>query len=329
MGRLAKSFKSLPTCNIRPKAWTRDVRSTLFKDLSHPDENVSIRVDSRIKEEIENLKNPDKTNLKVVVGAKGEQFVSESRWLDWWNGAKPSPIKIETINYLVPDSMYWFESKPCKHPVQNFLHAVDLYAQEPALDTRSTDLLAIINEQWRPRSLNSGHISSIRKIGWNLPVLPGHLIPANIVIEHYRPLEPASIIESMLWTGNELKVDTLEIFNKWVVDLVVSSLSIKTFIAASSYDMNDFESRSNDIASLVMDIFLNKNESLNQDKDKEKWISYRCNLANCGHQNGIDFVKLLLKAEEVFRNELLLYGITVNDIKSLWTSPALLDKSCI
>ena len=50
-------------------------------------------------------------------------------------------------------------------------------------------------------------------------------MPPDLAYDHYCSLEPASILESMLWTGNHFKNHTTEFFQVWLLDLMAAALA--------------------------------------------------------------------------------------------------------
>ncbi|MFM9913278.1 MAG: hypothetical protein ACKVN9_07085 [Methylophilaceae bacterium] len=350
MGRLKKEFLELPTAKMRRKAYARIVRMALcYKtDISKSCANL---MDGVIKAALEELeRSHDETASRVAkshrlkIGVKEGSFVSSGRWKNWWDGAKPDPKSLEVLEYLLPQTRYWFSPHPgatdlenfsyqdttrlkksahALHPIHNFLCAVDLWASKKECSLQAISHLLAIQKTWRPRQRIDGNIKS----NWFIFPIPLKSIPPDIVIKHIDFLSPSSIMNSMMFTGEFLNIDETEYFTRWTFDLVSAALATQALLNSFAFESEengesaiDLAGSSADAMGFLYQVFISKYEL---HKDIKKDITGSIMETRYGEKPKYDlpstdnFKKIIHKSLLLFESELLRHGINIKEISAL------------
>lgn len=268
MARRRKNM-NMPTVEIRVRAWARAVKAELFPDkdaessLSH---RINDELVARVNKLKKQLKKEEFDKLIEVVGPKtGAEFASSGRWASWWGGKEqPTLEKINAIEKIIPGSRRWFNqgaSSWKEHPAHTLFYALDLWATTDTRIEQAMHLLIKIAAHWSPRSIREGSHQE-RRLGWYLEPFSNNrlILPPDLAYNHYRSLEPASIVESMLWTGNYFKIHTTEFFHRWLMDLVAAALAVDAILIELDEEQEAISMGGDSglIASRVLWIFVSK-----------------------------------------------------------------------
>ena len=329
MGRSQKAFSGLPTHQMRNVVWSRVVKQALLPD-SDPARPFANRINGEIVKLIEAEKGLRRDALMAIVPNYDKEIVSAGRWQGWWNGTHPAPVKVELINLLVPKSKGWFLSRMAgagMHSLHTLLYVVDLWASRRDRSSDAMLLLMELGRVWGPRGILERGVNWRRNKGWCIGGLPKSEIPADIALDHYRALEPSSLIEWMIWTGDFLKVHDTKLFVTWVFDLVSASLATQTLMQEAGDDAVTLAGESADVMAFVLDVFVNQSERYLDPKTAVRSIKPRINSVNGPTSSDPDRTfrlpttpecqSLILAAAHLFDAELERHGISVASIRDL------------
>lgn len=337
MGRTKKIFVGLPTAKLRGKLWTRFVRKTLIPDIDI-DKPLAHRMNSVI---INAAKSTSASKRIDEITQDGAEIVSRGRWYEWWGGVHPTPDKLELINSIVPDSQWWFKSQESQslstrywtgrsntflgHPMHTLLYALDLWASSKDESTPALLLTKKISDIWRPKA-EATHIDDEggRMISrWY--VLPADSDILDIrILNRFGLLEPSSIVTFMLWFGytNSIQKMDRRVFLSWIFDLLSASLATAKIIQDFSADASIFlAGNTSDSATLVRQLLLVKAPDITIPYGREK-IKARIRVCNGGVGSeplippcDDGFVDLLVDACILFKEELGIFGVSIDDVK--------------
>ncbi|MFA7281085.1 MAG: hypothetical protein WC100_13425 [Sterolibacterium sp.] len=332
MGRRKKTFDELPTKKMRGLAWSRDVKQKLLPGTD-PAKPYANRIDEAIKKLIKEAKGLQKQALERYWSSSNDRIVSSGRWQSWWMGREqPTPKKIELFALLFPGTQAWFSSgmpEKGQNHLLSLFHAVDLWASELESSDKAMQLLVHLGKTWRPKNITERTAKSNQQIGWYIEPFYDKRIPSEIAMDHYRSLEPSSLIESMIWSGYFFKVqEDPELFIRWILDLVIASLATKTLLQEVVGDEAALSAgKSGDVMGFVLEVFIYNSELYLAPETADRSIKYLARLANgvrpyaAGQATKLpleqNFLELVLSAAYRFDAELTQYGISVDHIRAL------------
>lgn len=358
MGRLKNELKQLPTAKMRSKAFARIVRMALChkEDIKKPYANL---MDTLIKSAMKSLIGPTSSpsvsltaqKFLVDMGETDGSFVSSGRWKDWWDGAKPSPKKLDILDFLLPQTKLWFEpnktvfssqssfdyrdtlrskkSEKALHPIYTFLKAVDIWASKKDATLEALELLLQIQNTWRPRQYIDFKNNNIVKGDWYVEPRRDISIPSTMAIDNYRSLEPSSIMQFMLFSGDFLNITDTSLHSKWTFDLMSAALATKTIIYSKDIESVEAGLTTSDLGGISLDImgvliaaFITKQEAYSMETKGTNPMSSVIKSLN--RKPGTptlptthSFELLISKSRTLFFEELLVHGITINELKKL------------
>ena len=317
----------MASADMRVRAWTRSIKHSLFPN-SQAEGPLSHRLNDALRSLADrNLRGKD--DRKIFLDrfpTTGQEFVSSSRWTDWWNAkTQPTLDKIEVIEKIIPSSKRWLEPvsrRQAKHPMQTLFHAIDLWGSTEPRRAESMKLLMDIGDFWAPRCKGEG-THQLQRMGWYLaPFSARHFLPPEIATEHYRSLEPASILESMLWTGSYFGVHNTEYFRLWLMDLVAAALATDALLTETGYgqDAVDLGGESGLISAKVLWIFVHRASFFDPTVDEEQ--AKRALVAALSMEAGrlpsdTEFLEMMSSSVCMFKTELAALGVTSEDIQKL------------
>ncbi|TDK61198.1 hypothetical protein [Sapientia aquatica] len=326
MARRRKEMR-MPTVELRLRAWTRAIKKELFPDESF-EEPMAHRINSALqKRAMEVLINDgDRKIVEQHFPSDGKEFVSSGRWTDWWSGkVQPELSKIELIEKIFPGTMRWLKpgfSRNKEHPAHTLFYAIDLWASTEPRQNESMQLLMAIANTWAPRAKGEGP-NQQRRMGWYLvPFTSKELVPPDLVLNHYCSLEPASILESMLWTGNHFKIHTTQFFQIWLMDLIAAALATDALLLEIGHGQDAVElgGDSGLISAFLLLVFIRKTSfysQANKESEVKFAIQILINWTKESLPNNPEFTELIWIAIDRFQGELLQLGIDSDSIKNL------------
>jgi|GEM_PF-2907712 len=337
MGKNKNVFVGLPTGKLRGKLWTRYVRKILIPDI-----DVAKPLAHRMNDAIVKATKSVSASKRIdEITQDGAEIVSRGRWHDWWDGVHPTPDKLELINNIVPDSQWWFKSQESQslsirywtggcntflgHPMHTLLYALDLWASSKDESTPAFLLIKKISDIWRPKA-DATHID---EAGGRI-ILRWYVLPADSdildisIVNRFGLLEPSSIVTFMLWFGytNIIQNKDRRIFLSWTFDLLAASLATAKIIQDFSADASIFLAGNNsDSSTLVRQLLLLKTPDITIPYGREI-IKARIRVCNGGLDCGALippcddwFVDLLIEACLLFKSELEIFGVSLDDMK--------------
>jgi hypothetical protein len=307
MARLKKQYAALPTHKLRNKVWARAVKLNLLPDSDPARPLAHLICDALNKRRIE--------DGKLSLG----RFFTPTRWIDWWNGAHPTPGKYTTIASVVMDSPGWFEAHIAnqdEHPLHTLLYAMDLLGK-PVNELAAFEVLISLQNKWGARIRIVNGVMSGNHCS---PQFPDVTVPSEISARHYSALAPASIIRYMLWLGDAMQVDQRPQHRAWVFDLVSATLCVFTIYSVRGLSATLFSGVDGDVAAMVYRTFTRPNGDINDESEREVIRRKMC--ASLDIVNSVEqvlpesemFVALLMRSLALFLDELNKYGISVAEV---------------
>lgn len=311
MARLKKSFAALPTHKLRNKVWARAVKLDLLPD-SDP-----ARPYAHLICEALNQRNIEQGGVSFGT------FFTDTRWLDWWNGAHPTPGKYKAIAKVLPDSEFWFQSHMAfqdEHPMHTLLYALDILG-DPLNETRAgMTLLLDLQDKWGARvsPFWDGYLS---------PQFPSAPLPGFVVFEHYSFLAPASIIRHMCWIGEVMRIEQTPQFKCWVFDLVSAAIAVFAHYNVSGTTAMQLSGTDGDITGFLYRTFTRPTGSgghfIDQNVLRRQTKIVLQQLSTVLPASS-EFESTIISAVELFVDELALYGFVPSDIRTF--DPGLYSK---
>lgn len=255
----------------------------------------------------------------------GAAFVSSGRWTAWWNGKEqPTLQKINVIERILPGTSRWLEqgaSTLKEHPAHTLLYAIDLWGAKESKIEPAMKLLMALASAWGPKCKREGRHQVLYR-GWYLTQFSANrLLPSDLALDHYRALEPASIVESMVWTGNYFKIHTTEHFQRWLLDLVAAALVTYAILNVSDIEQAAVQLGGDAglVASCVLTAFIHEASFFartNKERQVRKAIEGMIGLAQSRIPTDTEFHELMWVALERFEMELHLVGWAVTFVHS-------------
>ena len=306
MARLKKQYAALPTHKLRNKVWARAVKLNLLPDSDPARPLAHLICDALNKRRVAD----GKTSL--------DQFFTPTRWIDWWNGAHPTPGKCLEIDSVVKGSSRWFEphiSEQDEHPLHTLLYAMDLLGN-PVNELAAFEVLLRLQNKW---GLRIQMVNGVRSDSYS-PQFPDVTVPSEISARHYSALAPASIIRYMLWLGDAMQVDQRPQHRAWVFDLVSATLCVFTIYSVRGLSATLFSGVDGDVAAMIYRTFTRPNGDINDEFERDairRKMGASLEIVSSVERvlpESETFVVLLMRSLALFIDELNRYGISVAEI---------------
>jgi hypothetical protein len=253
MGKITTELADLPTVRIRGRVWARVIKRELLP-TTDPYRPYGNRIGAAVCARIEQLEDGEKTEALALLPYPSSECISSGRWSEWWQGTHPQPDRKQLFSLLVPGSAEWFSQKFSsgdEHPLHTLLFAIDVWGGKCAASDKALGILVALARKWRPRETLRKSQRYIRREGWYWPPVNGTTLPADVASDHFRLLEPASVIEAMLWCGHAIHVESDGAFVNWVFDLLSASLATLTLLQEEGLSADAHGGRAADLAAFV------------------------------------------------------------------------------
>ena len=189
--------------------------------------------------------------------------------------------------------------------------------------TDAMTLLMSIADFWAPRCKGEGP-HQLRRMGWYIPPFTEKclILPPDLAYKHYRSLEPASIMESMIWTGLHFQIQNTKFFRTWIMDLISAALATDAILheAGNGQDAVELGGDSGLLSAIVLKIFILNSKfylRVNEEAKFRKAIEIFVKLANGFLPNTSDFIDLIWSAAFQFERDISVFGIESSTIRKL------------
>lgn len=323
MSRNKDEFLALPTAKMRGKIWARVIKKDLLpgsdenQQLAHQMNDALLKKAGSMKFRSE----MDRKDALESIATDGGKFISDARWYAWWRGGKPSPEKIRVLNKIIPGSKDWFLphiGKGGDHPLHTLLFCVDMLGKSSDINqaTEAIMTLAWLQTKWGPKAEYRKGVFS----HWSLYQLPEIALDSAFIMDHYQIFSPVSIIELMLWVGDDIRIKDTSHHQEWMFDMVSASICVSTLFHAYPAKSSWLGGKDADISTFIYRMFIQKVDFFSSANGLQK---YKDNifLVNEDDQNTLPrseyFIDLIKYSVNRFGDDMKRFGLDPMEISKI------------